>query len=102
MIVCLQWDFLQHAVLFSLVTVGTVVVAHWAPTPNALSIFVVLSKVLIKLFQKFAQSRARSPCRSRRSETPFTALFFLLAFSFGPFASKEKAENDLDERYGYG
>ena len=57
MIVCLQWDFLLHAVLFSLATVGTVVVAHWAPTPNALSIFVVLSKVLIKLFQKFADSK---------------------------------------------
>ena len=60
----------------------------------------MLLKVLIKLFQKFAQSRARSPCRLRRGETPFTAFSFCLAFSFVPVASKEKAENNLGERCG--
>ena len=49
-------------------------------------------KVFARLFQKAAQSRARSPCRLRRGETPFTAFSFCQAFSFGPVASKEKAE----------
>ena len=38
MIVFLQWDFSPHTILFSLTTVGTAVIAHWAPTPNALAI----------------------------------------------------------------
>ena len=57
-------------------------------------------KVFARLFQKAAQLRARSPCRLRRGETPLSAFSFCLAFSFVPVASKEKAENDLGERYG--
>ena len=59
-------------------------------------------KVFARLFQKAAQSRARSPCRLRRGEILLSAFSFCQAFSFGPLVSKEKAENDLDERYGYG
>ncbi len=51
-------------------------------------------------FSKVCGFQRRSLGRSRRSEIPFPALFFLLAFSFGPVASKEKAENNLGERYG--
>jgi len=54
---------------------------------------------LIKLFQKFAVSKGGALVAPAGAKF-FSALFFLLAFSFGPFASKEKAENDLGERYG--
>ena len=50
-------------------------------------------------FSKVCGFQRRSLGRSRRSEIPFPPLFFLLAFSFVPVVSKEKAENDLDDRY---
>ena len=57
-------------------------------------------KVFARLFQKAAQSRARSPCRLRRGEIHFPAFLFCLAFFFALSTSKKKAENNLDERYG--
>ena len=56
-------------------------------------------KVSLKPFQRLVGAAAIGG-RLRRGETPFTAFSFCQAFSFVPFASKEKAENDLDERYG--
>ena len=51
-------------------------------------------------FSKVCGFQRRSLGRSRRSETPLSAFSFCLAFSFVPVASKEKAENNLGERYG--
>ena len=76
MIVCLQWDFLLHIILFSLTTVGTTAIAHWAPTPNALPIFVVLLKVLVKLFQKFAVSKGRALVASEEANSFYRRFFF--------------------------
>ena len=51
-------------------------------------------------FSKVCGFQRRSLGRLRRGEILFTAFSFCLAFSFVPVASKEKAENDLGERYG--
>jgi len=51
-------------------------------------------------FSKVCGFQRRSLGRSRRSEIPFPAFLFCLAFFFAPSTSKKKAENDLDERYG--
>jgi len=49
---------------------------------------------LIKLFQKFARWRARSPLALRRERNSFDRRFsFCQAFSFAPFSPKEKAES---------
>ena len=50
-------------------------------------------------FSKVCGFQRRSLGRLRRGETPFTALFFLLAFSFGPSFPKEKAANDLSNAF---
>ena len=56
------------------------------------------AKVLIKLFQKFARVEGVQPSsRSAERETPLSALFFLLAFSFAPISSKEKAADKFCE-----
>ena len=44
-------------------------------------------KVLVELFQKLARWRARSP--------PKNGVFFLIAFSFAPLVSKEKAGKEF-------
>ena len=88
----LSWGL--RAFLFAHFHQQNLLVAHWAPTPNAL-LFAFKYKVLIKLFQKFAQSRRVALSLSAESEISFPAFSFCLAFSFVPFASKEKAENSL-------
>ena len=57
-------------------------------------------KVLIKLFQKFADSKGGALVDPAGAKFLFRPFSFCQAFSFGPFASKEKAENNLGERYG--
>ena len=52
-------------------------------------------KVLIKLFQKFAVSKGRALVARRNERNSPFGVFFLLAFSFAPFASKEKADKRL-------
>jgi hypothetical protein len=52
-------------------------------------------KVFARLFQKAAQSRARSPCRLRRGEIPFTALSFLHSFFLCALCVKEKSGKRL-------
>jgi hypothetical protein len=49
-------------------------------------------KVLIKLFQKFAVSKGRALVARRNERNSPFGVFFLLAFSFAPFESKEKAD----------
>jgi len=58
-------------------------------------------KVLIKLFQKFAVSKGGALVAPAGAKF-FLQRFFLLAFFFALSTSKKKAENNLDERYGYG
>jgi hypothetical protein len=56
------------------------------------------AKFLLKLFSKSLSCAAGETAVARRNERNNHGLFFLQAFSFGPFASKEKAlsaENDL-------
>ena len=53
-------------------------------------------KVLIKLFQKFAQveaAEASSP--SAEGETPLNGVSFLITFFFAPLASKKKVAMDF-------
>ena len=90
MIVCLQWDFSLHIILFSLTTVGTTAIAHWAPTPNALTIFVVLLKVLIKLFQKFADSKGGALAASAEAKLLLRHFLFAKLFLLGLLHQKKK------------
>ena len=49
------------------------------------------AKVFARLFQKAAQSRARSPCRLRRGEMLLLRVSFLLSFFLCASSAKEKS-----------
>ena len=52
-------------------------------------------KVLVELFQKLAQSRARSPWRPPQRAKFLFGISLLLAFLFVPFASKRKVAKEF-------
>ena len=57
---------------------------------------------LVELFLKSSRAGAAEAPRSpQRAKAPCTAFSFRKAFSFGPFASKEKASNNQHNPHGY-
>ena len=57
---------------------------------------------MVKLFLKSLRAGAAEAPRSpQRAKAPYTAFSFRKAFSFGPFASKEKALNEALNPHGY-
>ncbi|MBQ7346778.1 MAG: hypothetical protein IJW55_02380, partial [Clostridia bacterium] len=57
--------------------------------------FVSLLKVLVELFQKLAQWRARSPPRAPQSAKFLFRRFLFASFFFAPIWSKKKRLKDL-------